>query len=101
MDIVDSQVHFGPGGVNELFARMDALGINAVLADEFWGLDNWGPGYRLANGVLRVTAPTAELAATQHPNCADRRSAQRFEPRETNAVFRGGWEMLKFKSGAP
>ncbi len=68
MDIVDSQVHFGPGGIDELLARMDALGINAVLADEFWGLDNWGPGYRLANGVLRVTAPTAELAAALHPD---------------------------------
>jgi predicted TIM-barrel fold metal-dependent hydrolase len=68
VDIVDSQVHFGPGGIDELLAGMDALGINAVLADEFWGLDNWGPGYRLANGVLRVTAPTAELAAAQHPN---------------------------------
>ncbi len=67
MDIVDSQVHFGPGGIDELLAGMDALGINAVLADEFWGLDNWGPGYRLANGVLRVTAPTAELAAALHP----------------------------------
>ncbi len=68
MDIVDAQVHFGPGGIEELLAGMDALGINAVLADEFWGLDNWGPGYRLANGVLRVTAPTAELAAAQHPD---------------------------------
>ena len=68
MDIVDSQVHFGPDGIDELLAGMDALGINAVLADEFWGLDNWGPGYRLPNGVLRVTAPTAELAATRHPD---------------------------------
>lgn len=68
MDIVDSQVHFGPNGIDELLAGMDALGINAVLADEFWGLDNWGPGYQLANGVLRVTAPTAELAAAQHPD---------------------------------
>jgi len=68
VEVVDAQVHFGPGGVDQLLAGMDALGISAVLADEFWGLDNWGPGYRLTNGVLRVTTPTAELAATQHPD---------------------------------
>ena len=68
MEVVDSQVHFGPGGSNEMLAAMDALGINSVLADEFWGLDSWGPGYRLANGVLRVTTPTVELAAAQHPD---------------------------------
>jgi L-fuconolactonase len=67
MEIVDSQIHFGPGGIEETLAAMDALGIDAVLADEFWGLDSWGPGYNLANGVLRVTSPTVELAASQHP----------------------------------
>ena len=46
---------------------MDALGITAVLADEFWGLDSWGPGYTLPNGVLRVTTPTVELASAQYP----------------------------------
>lgn len=68
MEIIDSQIHFGPGGIDETLAAMDALGINAVLADEFWGLDNWGPGYTLPNGVLRVTTPTVELAASQHPH---------------------------------
>lgn len=68
MEIVDSQIHFGPGGANEILAAMDALGINAVLADEFWGLDNWGPGDILKNEVLRVTTPTVELAASQHPD---------------------------------
>jgi len=68
LEIVDSQIHFGPGGITEILAAMDALGISAVLADEFWGLDNWGPGDTLANGVLRVTTPTVELAATQHPD---------------------------------
>ncbi len=67
MEIVDSQIHFGPGGIAETLAAMDALGISAVLADELWGLDNWGPGYRLSNGILRVTTPTVELAVTQHP----------------------------------
>ncbi|MGE0667121.1 MAG: amidohydrolase [Sphingomonadales bacterium] len=68
MEIVDSQIHFGPGGIAETLAAMDALGISAVLADEFWGLDNWGPGYTLPNGAYRVTSPTAELAAWMHPD---------------------------------
>ncbi|MBI1178967.1 MAG: amidohydrolase family protein [Alphaproteobacteria bacterium] len=68
MEIVDSQIHMGPGGIAETLAAMDALGISATLLDEFWGLDNWGPGYTLANGAYRVTAPTAELAAWQHPD---------------------------------
>ena len=68
MEIVDSQIHFGPGGIDQTLAGMDALGIRAVLADEFWGLDSWGPGYNLENGAYRVTSPTAELAAWQHPD---------------------------------
>ena len=68
MEIVDSQIHFGPGGIEETLAGMDALGISAVLADEFWGLDNWGPGYTLPNGAYRVTSPTTELATWQHPD---------------------------------
>ena len=67
MDIVDSQIHFGPGGVDEILAEMDALGIQACLVDEFWGLETWGPGYTLPNGVFRPTRPTIELAAVQHP----------------------------------
>jgi L-fuconolactonase len=68
LEIIDSQIHFGPGGISEVLAAMDALGISAVLADEFWGLDNWGPGDTLPNGVLRVTTPTLELATAQHPD---------------------------------
>jgi predicted TIM-barrel fold metal-dependent hydrolase len=67
LEITDSQVHFGPGGIEETLAAMDALGISAVLADEFWGLDNWGPGYTLSNKVLRVTTPTVELASANYP----------------------------------
>lgn len=67
IEIVDAQIHFGPGGIDETIAAMDALRISAVLADEFWGLDNWGPGYMLANGAYRVTSPTAELAGWLHP----------------------------------
>ena len=68
MEIVDSQIHFGPGRIEETLAAMDTIGISAVLADEFWGLDNWGPGYTLDNGVLRVTTPTVELATNRYPD---------------------------------
>ncbi len=68
MEIVDSQIHFGPGGIDKTLAAMDAVGVDAVLADEFWGLDNWGPGCTLPNGAYRVTSPTAELAAWLHPD---------------------------------
>jgi predicted TIM-barrel fold metal-dependent hydrolase len=67
VDIVDSQIHFGPGGIEAVLAQMDALGIRACLVDEFWGLETWGPGYTLANGTFRPTRPTVELAAMLHP----------------------------------
>ena len=67
MDILDSQIHFGPGGVDEILAEMDRLGIQTCLVDEFWGLETWGPGYTLPNGTFRPTRPTVELAAVQHP----------------------------------
>lgn len=89
MDIVDSQVHLGPGGASEMAAAMDALGIRAVLVDEWWGEDVAVPGHRLANGAIRTTAPTAELAAWTHsgrfayllrvyPDDPDHRAAIRF-----------------------
>lgn len=68
MDIVDSQIHFGPGGTAEVIAQMDSLGIQACLVDEFWGLETWGPGYTLPNGTFRPTRPTVELAAALHPD---------------------------------
>jgi predicted TIM-barrel fold metal-dependent hydrolase len=68
MRITDAQIHFGPGGIEQTLAAMDALGIDAVLADEFWGLKSWGPGYWLSNGAYRVTSPTAELASWLHPD---------------------------------
>ena len=36
MDILDSQVHLGPGGAAEMVKAMDALGIASVLVDEWW-----------------------------------------------------------------
>ncbi len=64
-DIVDTQIHIGPGGIEETLAQMDALGIRAALIDEYWftGTANQ-PHHVLAGGVQRPVAPTAELAAT-------------------------------------
>ncbi|WP_157220756.1 amidohydrolase family protein [Flavisphingomonas formosensis] len=68
MDIVDAQFHYGPGGIDQALAMMDALGIASAVIDEFWiGEWNGYPGYRLPNGVFRVTQPTIELAAILHP----------------------------------
>jgi predicted TIM-barrel fold metal-dependent hydrolase len=71
MDIVDTQVHLGPGGAAEKLAAMDALGIASVLVDEWWG-GWWGtrpgdPAYRVGDGAIRTTSPTAELAAWTYP----------------------------------
>lgn len=72
MDIVDSQVHLGPGGIDRLLAAMDALGIKAAVIDEFWlGAATEMPTYAIAAGkeiVRRKVAPTAELAALMHPD---------------------------------
>ena len=69
MDIVDSQVHLGPGGAAEMLAAMNALGIKSVLVDELWlGQGTPGdPAYRVGEGALRTTSPTAELAAWTYP----------------------------------
>jgi L-fuconolactonase len=71
MDIVDTQVHLGPGGAAEKLAAMDALGIASVLIDEWWG-GWWGtrpgePAYRVGDGAIRTASPTAELASWTYP----------------------------------
>lgn len=68
-DIVDAQIHIGPGGIDTALAQMNALGIKAALIDEYWffrGANN-EPHHVLAGGVQRPVAPTAELAAQLHP----------------------------------
>ena len=67
MEIIDSQIHFGPGGISETVAAMDAIGIKAVLIDEWWIKTPDHPGYEIAPGVFRRSSPTAELAAWTHP----------------------------------
>jgi predicted TIM-barrel fold metal-dependent hydrolase len=71
MDIVECQLHLGPGGIDEKLAAMDALGIKAALIDEFWfDFHTPGrPGHPVPNTKLRRTsAPTAELASITHPD---------------------------------
>jgi predicted TIM-barrel fold metal-dependent hydrolase len=72
MDIVDCQAHLGPGGIEQIRAAMDAVGIKAALIDEFWlGSTVEMPAYsvRAAGQVVRRTVtPTAELAALTHPD---------------------------------
>jgi predicted TIM-barrel fold metal-dependent hydrolase len=69
VNIVDSQIHLGPGHIAETLAAMDAVGVRAAVVDEFWlGLD-FMPYYAVADGqVRRPTQPTAELAALSHPD---------------------------------
>ena len=72
MDIVDSQTHLGPGGIAEITAAMDALGIKSTLIDEFWiRSPTEMPTYSVpvAQGfVRRAVTPTAELAAFTYPD---------------------------------
>ncbi|MCB2076798.1 MAG: amidohydrolase family protein [Novosphingobium sp.] len=68
MDILDSQVHLGPGPASEMVAAMDALGIRSVLVDEWWGGDVARPGFRLPNGAIRTSAPVTEHAAWTYPD---------------------------------
>ncbi|GGR03132.1 amidohydrolase family protein [Deinococcus ruber] len=71
MDIVDAQVHFNRFGTLEAgIAAMDAVGVNALLYDEYWSFDEQSrilPGYELPNGAFRHVFPLAEAAALQHP----------------------------------
>lgn len=70
MDIVDSQVHLGPGGVSEMLAALDALGIKSVLVDEWWMGTPGHPYYNVGERgqAQRTTSPSAELAAWAHPD---------------------------------
>ncbi len=75
MDIVDTQLHLGPGPVEPALAEMDALGITSVLIEEFWVSgqgdgphDALMPGYRLPGGAWRSVYPTALSASLRYPD---------------------------------
>src|SRR5215467_12342641 len=83
MDIVDAQVHLNRFGNNwehtdhaliadYAVATMDALGLSAVLIDEWAGFDNPVtkrgklPGYFLPNGAVRGEQPFSDRALVAH-----------------------------------
>jgi L-fuconolactonase len=69
MDIVDSQIHMGPGGIPEMVAAMNALGIASALIDEWWMGTPGHPYYNVGAGgrAQRTTSPTAEIASWTYP----------------------------------
>ena len=71
MEIVDAQVHLNMVGIEAGLVAMDAVGVRAVVIDEFWGFDAKArpvPGFELAGGSYRHIQPMAELAVAQHPD---------------------------------
>lgn len=76
MDIVDAQLHIGPGMIDTTLESMDQLGIKSVLIDEYWfwlrqeagSPTEIEPGYRLENGAWRASYPVAKLASNLHPD---------------------------------
>jgi L-fuconolactonase len=69
MNIVDAQVHIGPGRIEETLAAMDALGIRSILVDEYWmGRKPGDPAYPVPDAAERPVQPTAELAALMYPD---------------------------------
>lgn len=68
MDIVDAQIHMGPGRIEETVAQMDALGIRGAIVDEYWLTDFSGQPFHAFDGGRRPVAPTAELASRLHPD---------------------------------
>ena len=71
MDVVDAQVHFNRfGSLESGLTAMDAVGVSALLYDEYWQFDEQSrilPGYELPNGAFRHVFPLAEAAALLHP----------------------------------
>jgi predicted TIM-barrel fold metal-dependent hydrolase len=74
MDIVDVQLHLGPGAVEPTLEAMNSLGIRSVLIEEFW-VDEPGkgpqgpirPGFALPNGAWRAVYPVALRASILYP----------------------------------
>jgi L-fuconolactonase len=70
VEIVDAQVHLNMMGIDAGVLAMDAVGVAALVVDEFEGFDAGGralPGYPLPGGSFRHTCLAAEEAATRYP----------------------------------
>jgi predicted TIM-barrel fold metal-dependent hydrolase len=75
MDIVDAQIHWGPGPVEPILEAMDSLGVVTILIEEYWvahsTLGEHGvlmPSYALPNGARRAVYPTAQMASLRWPD---------------------------------
>jgi len=71
MDIVDAQVHANVLPTETVLATMDAIGIRAVLIDEYLGPGEGSallPDYVLPGGISRPVGPNAEGAALRYPD---------------------------------
>lgn len=70
LDIIDTQAHIGPGGIEETLSALNVLGIRGLVVDEYW-LQNffaYEPHEKLENGAIRPICPTAEEAAARYPD---------------------------------
>ncbi|BCH29786.1 hypothetical protein MesoLjLc_17160 [Mesorhizobium sp. L-8-10] len=70
MDVVDSQIHFGPvDGVDGTIRAMDALGIRMIIADELWDLADGVaiPSVMLPGDVARPLSILAQEGALRFP----------------------------------
>jgi L-fuconolactonase len=72
MEIIDTQVHLNREiGIEASLFAMDAVGVDAVLIDEWSGFDSFGllkPYRLLSNGVPRAEYPMAREAVRHYPD---------------------------------
>lgn len=70
-EVVDTQVHLNELGLEAGLAAMDAVGVAAVVIDEWWGYDQHGlakPFRYLPNGAIRSQYRFAEDAVRRYPS---------------------------------
>jgi predicted TIM-barrel fold metal-dependent hydrolase len=74
IDIVDAQLHIGPGMIDPTLEAMNSICITSLLLEEYWDLvrptkaGQIEPGYFLPNGAWRAIYPVAQLASALHPD---------------------------------
>ncbi|HEU5150632.1 MAG TPA: amidohydrolase family protein [Iamia sp.] len=70
--VIDAQVHLNLlGSVDAAVAAMDAVGVDGVVIDEWWGMDRDGvrlPHYRRPDGTVRHTYPFSTEAVARFPD---------------------------------
>jgi L-fuconolactonase len=71
VDVIDTQVHFNRDfGVDTSMAAMDAVGVDAVLVDEWAGFDSHGhprPYRLIRGGIVRSEYPYSLEAVRRYP----------------------------------